>query len=107
MGTSLTGGCGFFVAYYLTFSIRSDLYKTYQDRSFEFEAFWIEVENKTKANSIFGVVYNHPRRNVSAFLEYLQTVFTKIKKEIKLPFVFRELPSTFLNVIFCQTLTHF
>ncbi len=57
MGTSLKGGCGFFVADNLTLSIRSDFNKTYQDPRCEFKAFWIEVENKTKANSIFGVVY--------------------------------------------------
>ncbi len=87
MGTSLKGGCGFFVADNLTLSIRSDFNKTYQDPRCEFKAFWIEVENKTKANSIFGVVYNHPRRNISAFLDYLQTVFTQINKENKLAFV--------------------
>ena len=106
MGTSLKGGCGFFVADNLTFSIRSDFNKTYQDPSCEFEAFWIEVENKTKANSIFGVVYNHPRRNISAFLDYLQTVFTQINKENKLAYV-GILTLTFLNLILRQTLILF
>ena len=63
IGTNSKGGCGFLVAEKLSFSVRSDLNKTYQDQSCEFEAFWIEVENKTEANSIFGVIYNHPRSN--------------------------------------------
>ncbi|MCP4485566.1 MAG: endonuclease/exonuclease/phosphatase family protein, partial [Flavobacteriaceae bacterium] len=87
IGTNSKGGCGFLVAEKLSFSVRSDLNKTYQDQSCEFEAFWIEVENKTKANSIFGVIYNHPRSNTSAFLDYLQSVFTKINKENKLVFI--------------------
>ncbi len=86
-GNNRKGGCGFFVAEHLSYSIRTDLNKSYKDSDCEFEAFWIEVENKLKANSIFGVLYNHPRKNTSAFLDYLQSIFAKINREKKLIFL--------------------
>ncbi|MCP4485640.1 MAG: endonuclease/exonuclease/phosphatase family protein, partial [Flavobacteriaceae bacterium] len=86
-GNNLKGGCGFFVANHLSYSTRNDLSKSYRDSDCEFEAFWIEIENKSKANSVFGVIYNHPRRNTSAFLDYLQSVFAKLNRENKVVFL--------------------
>ena len=87
IGNNLKGGCGFFVADHLSFNTRMDLNKSYQDSDCEFEACWIEVENKSKANLIFGVLCNHPRKNTSAFLDYLQSIFGKMNKGNKQIFV--------------------
>ena len=77
-GSTKNGGCGFLVSENIKFDIREDLNKAFKDDQCEFDAFWIEIDN-----SVMGVVYNHPRRNSTNFLEYLDQVQKKLSKENK------------------------
>ena len=60
------GGCRFYVNENISFEVREDLNKTLKSDNSEFEAFWIQCDN-----SVFGVVYNHHRKNPNDFLDYL------------------------------------
>ena len=55
---SMAGGVGFYVKNSLSYKVRTDL-TTSKD---EFEALWIEIQNKGKANIICGVVYTQLAR---------------------------------------------
>ncbi|KAG1675725.1 hypothetical protein GQR58_014551 [Nymphon striatum] len=83
-GSSLKGGCGFFIADYLSFLRRDDLSKVSKDKNCEFESLWIEINNPKGKNTIIGVAYKHPCKDSSAFLGYLQNVLNKISRENKL-----------------------
>jgi exonuclease III len=73
---SLAGGVGFYVKNRLSYKVRTDL-TTSKD---EFEALWIEIQNKGKANIICGVVYRHPRGDLDTFIEYLNSGIEKINQ---------------------------
>jgi hypothetical protein len=44
----------------------------------EFEALWIEIQNKGKANIICRVIYRHPRGDLDTFIEYLNSGIEKL-----------------------------
>ena len=73
---SMAGGVGFYVKNSLSYKVRTDL-TTSKD---EFEALWIEIQNKGKANIICGVVYRHPRGDLDTFIEYLNSGIEKINQ---------------------------
>lgn len=77
-GETKNGGCGFYVNENIDFEILEDLNKTLKTNNSEFEAFWIQCEK-----SVFGVVYNHLRKNPSDFLKYLDDTLKKLSKENK------------------------
>ena len=78
------GGSGFFVSSSLRFNERKDLSKAFRDNLCEFDAFWIEIENCNSPKVLIAAIYNHPRKNSTKFIQYLETVLKKISKENKL-----------------------
>ena len=82
-GSSKNGGCGFFIRDNLSFHKRNDLNKSFKSDTCEYEALWVELENKKDVNLILGVVYNHPRRDPTQFTEFLSTTLRKLTKEKK------------------------
>ena len=81
-GSSLKGGCGFYIKDSLCYIPRPDLDTKQTDGlKCESEAKWIEVINKKGVNIIIGVNYRHPRKNDTVYIQYLQTVMKAIKKE--------------------------
>lgn len=115
-GSSKNGGCGFFIRENLKFHVRNDLNKSLKSDTCEYEAFWVEVENKKDSNLILGVIYNHPRRDPAKFIEYLSVTLKKITKENKkivlsgdfnlnlLAFESNPVIEDFLNTIFANFL---
>ena len=41
----------------------------------DFEAVWIEINNKKSKNIVCGCVYRHPNRDPTNFFEYLESTF--------------------------------
>ena len=83
-GSSKNGGCGFFIKDSLNFHNRNDLNKSFKSEKCEFESQWVEIVNAKGANVLSGVIYNHPRRDPSQFLDYLNITLKKLMKENKL-----------------------
>ena len=63
----------------LKFTIRSDLSVTNHD----FESLWIEVDNHSHKNHICGIIYRHPHRNISSFMDYLYSTIERVHRERK------------------------
>ena len=53
-------------------------------RNNEAQCFWIEIDNQKGSNYILAAVYNHPRKNPTEFLNYLDAILRKIMKENKI-----------------------
>ena len=70
-GSSMKGGCCFYVKNTICFIPRSDLDKSYKDNQCEFDCKWIEIVNKHK----------DPRHKDDKYLNYLKQTFKKIRKE--------------------------
>ncbi len=68
----------------LNFHDRNDLSKSFKSEKCEFEAEWVEIVNAKGANVVSGVIYNHPRRDPTQFLDYLNITLKKLTKENKL-----------------------
>lgn len=80
-GSSLKGGCGFYINKSITCIPRNDLDVRHKDNKNEFEGKWIELVNgKLDRNMIIGVNYRHPRNSDTQYKKYLKEVFNKIKK---------------------------
>ena len=77
---SMAGGVGFYIKNSLSYKLRTDLTTTKD----EFEALWIELQNKGKTNVICGVIYRHPSGNLDTFLGYLNSGIEKISQENKI-----------------------
>ena len=115
-GSSNNGGCGFFIRDNLSFHKRKDLNKSFKSDICEYEAFWVELENKKDVNLILGVVYNHPRRDPAQVIEFLSTTLRKLTKENKkiilsgdfnfelLAFQSKPVVEDFLNTMFANFL---
>ncbi len=115
-GNSKNGGCGFFIKESLNFHDRNDLSKSFKSEKCEFEAEWVEIVNAKGANVVSGVIYNHPRRDPTQFLDYLNITLKKLTKENKLILVSgdfnldllaydkRPIVEEFLNITFANCL---
>ena len=80
-GSSLKGGCGFYVKDNFTPIPRKDLEFKISDYGSETENCWIELVNSSGPNVLVGVFYRHPSRNSTLFLEKLKTTLKKINRE--------------------------
>ena len=47
----------------------------------EFELIWIEIRNNKGKNFLCGCTYRHPNSDVSNFMEYVESTFTKFNKD--------------------------
>ena len=98
-GKSMKGGCGFFVSEELSFNTREDLNTSHSDNNSEFEANWIEIKSQSNKNFLIAVVYRHPKkRNDVEFLEYLNTISSKLRKEKKTVFITGDFNINLLNI---------
>ena len=68
-GISTKGKSGFFLSNDLSFIPRDDITKSQNETTCEFEALWLEVINKAGKNILIGVVYNHPHKDSTPFLD--------------------------------------
>ena len=82
-GSSLKGGCGFYVKDSFTPIPRHDLEFQITDPGCETETCWIELVNNSGPNILIGVFYRHPSRNNHNFAEKLKTTLKKINREKK------------------------
>ena len=82
-GSSMKGGCGFYVKDNFTPIPRSDLEFKISDIGSECENCWIELVNNSGPNVLVGVFYKHPSRENSLFLTKLKSTLSKINREKK------------------------
>ena len=47
----------------------------------EFESIWIEVRNNNGKNFLCDCAYRHPNSDISNFIEYVESTFTKVNKD--------------------------
>ncbi len=78
------GGSGFFLSECLKVTVHSKLNKTFKNDECEFEAFWVEIDSSKDKNIVLAAVYNHPRKNPTEFLNYLDSTLKKLSKENKI-----------------------
>ena len=69
---SQNGGVALYVKRSLSPIPRLDLGKDNVD----FEAVWVEVDNKTEKNYLFCCAYHHPNSSISTFNDYLQEILS-------------------------------
>ena len=78
---SSAGGTLLYIANRLSYKIRNDL-KIY--KKFELESTFIEIINPRKSNIIVGVIYKHPKMDVTDFNNnFLNNLLKKINQEQK------------------------
>merc|ERR1711973_933506 len=82
-GSSMKGGCGFYIKDSFTPIPRKDLEFKITDTGAETENCWIELVNNSGPNVLVGVFYRHPSRNNGLFTEKLKATLKKINKEKK------------------------
>ncbi len=82
-GSSLKGGCGFYVIDTLSPTPRKDLEFKIEDRDSQFECHWLEIISDTGPNTIIGVFYRHPSGKADKFFAQLESTLKKVKKENK------------------------
>ena len=82
-GSSLKGGCGFYIKEIFTPVPRNDLEFRITDLGCETENCWIELENNSGPNILIGVFYRHPSKNNNLFAENLKKTLKKVNKEKK------------------------
>ena len=107
-GSSMKGGCGFYVKDTMCYIPRPDLDTKQKDGlKYEFEAKWIEIINKKGPNIIIGVNYRHPMKNDTKYIEYLQKILKKVNKENKLIQVVGDFNYNLLNHDKAKTVSEF
>ena len=82
-GSSLKGGCGFYIKDTYTPIPRKDLEIKITERDCETENCWIELVNEAGPNVLVGVFYRHPSRKNEIFLEKLKPILKKVNREKK------------------------
>ena len=82
-GSSIKGGCGFYVNKNLKPKSRKDLNFKVKDEQTEIETCWIEIICDKEPNRLIGLVYRHPYKNDPKSTGLLNETLEKIKKENK------------------------
>ena len=82
-GSSLKGGCGFFVKSNMTTIPRKDLGFKIEVSDSQTENCWIEIVNDKGPNTVIGVFYRHPSNQHEEFLKNLENKLKVVKKENK------------------------
>ena len=96
-GSSLKGGCGFYINSDLKFQPRKDLNTKIKDLTCEVESCWIEIIIDKQPNILICVLYRHPRKNDKHTTENLSETLDKIKKENKKIFIVGDFNFDLLN----------
>ena len=73
------GGVGLFILNNTEYRLRNDLNENF---SF-FKSLFIEVVNKNKKNTLFGIVYRPPNQNINGFLTEFNHLMHKINSKRK------------------------
>ena len=73
------GGVGFYIKDDLEYETRDDLSLNCDNC----EDLWVEIKNKSKKNTVIGVIYRHPRHSFLSFQERLCHTLEKISVENK------------------------
>ena len=82
-GTTIKGGCGFYVSDDIKFIARKDLDISYCDDNDECKGKWIDIITKQKS-TVIGVYYRHPTKtSTHKFIDSIRITLEKIKKEKK------------------------
>ena len=82
-GSSLKGGCGFYINSDLKFQPRKDLNMKIKDLTCEVESCWIEIIIDKQPNILICVLYRHPRKMINKLQKICLKHLTKSKKKIK------------------------
>ena len=67
-GSTLKGGCGFYIRNNILFVLRQELSKKDFSSQSEYEAQWIEIMDISKENVVVGVIYRHRKQKDTEFL---------------------------------------
>ncbi len=106
-GTTIKGGCGFYVSDDIKFTARKDLHISYCDANDEFQGKWIEIITKKK-NAVIGVYYRHPRKtSTHKFIDSINITLETIKKENKLFLICGDFNYNLLRFQQADTINHF
>ena len=81
LGTTKISRCGFYIREGINYTRREKL--DYHDHKHEVEATWIEIINDKGKNYLVALIYRHPSKDDTPFIEYLNDTFNKIKNESK------------------------
>ena len=84
-GSSLKGGCGFYVKDNFTPIPRKDLEFKVTSTGSETENCWIELVNNAGPNVLVGVFYRHPSKDTELFLENLKKTLKKSTERKRRP----------------------
>ena len=82
-GSTLKGGCGFYIKNNISFVVRQELTKKHSSSQGEYETHWIEIIHTSKENLVVGVVYRYPKQKDTEFLLYLKQTLKALPKENK------------------------
>jgi len=80
-GSTGKGGCGFFIKESLNYITRKDLDFRINYAKHECESCWVELPNKKKSNIIVGVIYRHPSKQDTIFIEKLKIILNRLRSE--------------------------
>ena len=79
-GSSMKGGCGFFIKDTLAYTNRPDLGIRHKRIRSEFETKWIQIIGFNNQKLIIGVIYRHPSSEDIEFYKYLNKTLKIIEK---------------------------
>ena len=96
-GSTLKGGCGFYIKSNISFVVRQELTKKLSYSQSKYESNWIEIMHTSKENPVVGVVYRHPKQKDTDFLQYLKQTFKTLSKKKKKVILTGELNINLLN----------
>ena len=82
-GSSLKGGCGFYINSDLKFQPRKDLNTKIKDLTCEVESCWIEIIIDKQPNILICVLYRHPRKNDVGCLQGAQLRLPNDSERVK------------------------
>ena len=82
-GSSLKGGCGFYIKNDITTIPRNDLEFKITKSDEQTESHWIEIVSERGPNTLVGVLYRHPSSKYEDFITNLISTLKKIKREKK------------------------
>ena len=96
-GSTLKGGCGFYVNSDLKYQPRKDLKIKIKETTCEVETFWIEIIIEKQPNILICVTYRHPKKDDKQTTEKLSETLDRIKRENKKIFVVGDFNFDLLN----------
>ena len=103
---SIRGGVALYVKSFYNIFERTEL----KSNSKHFEAVWVEIMNKKNKNIICASIYRHPQNNIAVvneFLEYIESILTRITSENKNIYICGDLNFDLLKVQECEQSKNF